>query len=194
MVQTLAPDRTDEPFREGILPRAPGGSEDLPDLHALHTLPKGVAVDRVSIAEEAGWRGVVRERLDDLLGGPGRGGMLGHVEVQDAPPMVGEHDQDEEHAPVSGGHREEVDGDQVADVVREERAPGLRRRGAPLRHLGISRDTVRSATLIPTFKSSPWILGAPHRGLAAAIRATRARISGVTGGRPTTGRRESRVQ
>src|SRR4029453_17066201 len=35
---------------------------------------------------------------------------------------------------------------------------------------GISRDTVRSATLIPTFKSSPWILGAPHRGLAAAIR------------------------
>ena len=61
------------------------------------------------------------------------------------------------------------------------------------RRFGISRDTVRSATLIPTFKSAPWILGAPHRGIAAAIRATKARISGVTGGRPTTGRRESRV-
>jgi hypothetical protein len=36
--------------------------------------------------------------------------------------------------------------------------------------------------------------GAPYRGLAAAIWVTSARISGVTGGRPTTGRWERRVQ
>ena len=105
--------------------------------------------------------------------------------------MVGEHDQDEEHAPVSGGHREEVDGDQVADVVREERAPVLRGLGAPLRH---EPGDGALGDVDTNLKSWPWILGAPHRGLAAAIRATRARMSGVTGSRPTTGRRESRVQ
>src|SRR3989442_8225305 len=48
----------------------------------------------------------------------------------------------------------------------------------------MSRETVRSATWKPSFSSSPWILGAPQRGLAAVIRVTRAAISGLTGGRP----------
>jgi hypothetical protein len=39
--------------------------------------------------------------------------MLGDVEVEDAPPMVGKHDEDEEHAEVRGRHREEIDRDQV---------------------------------------------------------------------------------
>src|SRR6516165_37033 len=59
---------------------------------------------------------------------------------------------------------------------------------------GRSRETVRSATSIPSFCSSPWIRGAPHRGFAAAIRVTRAVISALTGGRPPVGRLESLVQ
>jgi hypothetical protein len=43
-----------------------------------------------------------------------------------------------------------------------------------VRRFGITLETVRSATSIPSFKSSPWILGAPHRGFASAIRLTRA--------------------
>ena len=117
MVQTLTPDRADEPFREGVLPRALGRGQHFPDSQAFHSLPKRVTVDRVAIAEEVGRRGVVRERLHDLLGGPGRGGMLGHVEVNDAPPMRGEDDQDEEDAQVSGGNGEEVDRNQVSDMT-----------------------------------------------------------------------------
>ena len=60
--------------------------------------------------------------------------MLGDVEVDHPSPMVSEHDEDEKHAQVSGGHREEVEGDEVPGVVGEERAPGLRWRGAPLWH------------------------------------------------------------
>jgi hypothetical protein len=33
------------------------------------------------------------------------------------------------------------------------------------RRLGISRETVRSATSMPSFMSSPWIRGAPHKGV-----------------------------
>jgi hypothetical protein len=68
-VQTLAPDRADEPFREGVLPTVRRG-QHFADPQALHSLLERVAVDRVVIAEEVGWRGVVRECLHDLLGGP----------------------------------------------------------------------------------------------------------------------------
>ena len=36
--------------------------------------------------------------VHDLLGRPLRGGMLGHVEVDDPPATVSEHDEDEEDA------------------------------------------------------------------------------------------------
>src|SRR5438309_7421491 len=38
-----------------------------------------------------------------------------------------------------------------------------------VRRFGSSRETVRSATWMPSLRSSPWILGAPQSGLAAAI-------------------------
>ena len=77
--------------------------------HALHSVPKPLAVDLVTVAQEIGRRRVVREGGHDLLGGPVGGGVLGHVEVDDAPAMVGEHDEDEEDAEPSGGHGEEID-------------------------------------------------------------------------------------
>jgi hypothetical protein len=54
MIQALAPNRADEPLREGILPRAVGCREDLRDAHALYTMPELLAVDAVAIAEEIG--------------------------------------------------------------------------------------------------------------------------------------------
>ena len=54
--------------------------------------------------------------------------MLGDIEVEDAPPVVGEHDEDEQDAQTRGGDGEEIDGDEVADVIGQERAPRLRRR------------------------------------------------------------------
>src|SRR6267143_4292869 len=85
VIQTLAPDGADEPLREGVLPRAVRRREDFTDAHALHALPEDVTVDRVAIAEEIGRGGVVREGVNDLLGRPGRGGMLGDIEVEDSP-------------------------------------------------------------------------------------------------------------
>ena len=41
--------------------------------------------------------------IHDLLGGPLGGAMLVHVEVKDAPPMVREDDQNEEHTQLTGG-------------------------------------------------------------------------------------------
>jgi hypothetical protein len=60
--------------------------------------------------------------------------MLGDVEVEDTAAVVGEHDEDEEEAQAGRGHGEEIDRDQVPGMVGEERPPGLRGLGAPLRH------------------------------------------------------------
>jgi hypothetical protein len=56
------------------------------------------------------------------------------VPRHNAPAMVGEHDEDKEHTQAGAGDGEEIDGDDVPDMVGEERAPGLRRGCAPLRH------------------------------------------------------------
>src|SRR2546425_12715817 len=47
---------------------------------------------------------------------------------------------------------------------------------------------------MPSLRNSPWILGAPHRGLAAAILLTRALIAASTGGWPAGRRPESVAQ
>ena len=70
VVETVAPDRVDQAFGEGILPRAPGSREDFSDLHALHALAERVSVNRVAIAKEIGRGGVVGKGVHDLLSGP----------------------------------------------------------------------------------------------------------------------------
>jgi hypothetical protein len=81
VIQAFASDRSDEPFRERILPRAMRRREHLLDLHALQAVPKLLAVDAISVAEEIGRCGVVWKGVHDLLSGPGSGGVLGEVEV-----------------------------------------------------------------------------------------------------------------
>jgi hypothetical protein len=121
-----APDRTDEPLREGVLPRAVRRREHLLDPHALHAVPKWLIIDLVTITQEIGWRGLVREGVHDLLSGPVGGGGLGYVKVDDPTAVVGEDDEDEQDTEAGGGHGEAVDRDHVGDIVSEERAPGLR--------------------------------------------------------------------
>src|SRR6266446_10182674 len=134
MVQALASHRANEPLREGILPGTARGRDDFTDPHAFDALTKRVPVDTVAIAEKITRRRIVRERVDELLGGPGGGGMLGDVEVDEAPAVVGEHDEDEEDAEPSSGHGEEIDRDQVPDMIGQKGSPSLRWRGASLRN------------------------------------------------------------
>jgi hypothetical protein len=134
VIQTLASGSTDQALSERVLPPAVGRREDFVDPHARQAMPELVAVDSVTITQEIGRRGLVREGVHDLLSGPGGGGMLGHIEVDDAPAVVSEHDEDDEDAQASGRHGEEIGRDQVADVVGEERPLGLRGLGAPLGH------------------------------------------------------------
>src|SRR6185436_16898732 len=75
VIQALAPDRADEPLRERVLPRALRRRKNFVDAHALHAMAELLTVDLVTIPEEIGGSGVVREGVDKLLSRPGGGGM-----------------------------------------------------------------------------------------------------------------------
>src|SRR5271169_706416 len=50
-----------------------------------------------------------------------------HRPVQNATPVMGQHQKHVKYLETDGGHREEVDGDHLGEVVLRESAPGLRR-------------------------------------------------------------------
>ena len=54
VVETLAPDRTDQALRERILPGAVRRREDFLDPHALHAVAELLAIDLVTVAQEIG--------------------------------------------------------------------------------------------------------------------------------------------
>jgi len=90
---------------------------------------------------------------------------------------MGEHHEDEQDA--EGGRRddEEVHRDQIADVVAVTCGDLGSRRSRNVRHVcegGLRVRTMYLATVVwetsmPILRSSPWIRGALHKGLAALI-------------------------
>jgi len=125
VVEALAAQGPDQTFDIGILPRRPRGDLHLLDAPRLGSVGERDAVDRIAVAEELLRRGVPRERLDKLLGGPlGRGGV-GDVDVEDASAVVREDHEDEQHLEQHRGHGEEVHRDERPHVVGEKRPPSL---------------------------------------------------------------------
>jgi hypothetical protein len=59
----------------------------------------------------------------------------GHIEVENATPVVGQHQKYVKDLEMDSGHREEIDGDQRLGVILQKCAPGLRRRFAAAHHV-----------------------------------------------------------
>src|SRR5450432_3071082 len=128
VVEAIAADRADQALDERVLPGRAWRAQDFLEAHACEPVAEGGAVDPVAVAQQVPRRAGFGERLDDLLGGPGGGRMLRHVEVQDTSAVVRQYDEDVEHAKGRGRDREEVDGGERTDVIGQEGAPCLRRR------------------------------------------------------------------
>src|ERR1700687_2554243 len=77
MVETLAPNGSDQSLRIWVLPWAGRTRHDLSDTHAGDTTAEHVPVDGIAIPQQPPRRSVVRKRLNDLLRRPGGGGIFG---------------------------------------------------------------------------------------------------------------------
>src|ERR1700674_2186595 len=127
-VEAVAADTADQALNVGILPRTPRGTEDLLDAHALHAAVKHGPINRVPVPQQVLRGAIPRKGLDDLLSRPVRGGIRGDIEMDDAPSVMCQHEQHEEDLEAHRGYGEEIDGDELADVVLQERLPSGRGR------------------------------------------------------------------
>jgi hypothetical protein len=83
--------------------------QDLLDADLLHRSPNTRSVDRIAIPDDEPRRRVPRPCLAELLRGPRRGRMGGHVQVDDPASVVRAHDEDKQDTERGSRDREEVD-------------------------------------------------------------------------------------
>src|SRR5438876_11413991 len=77
LIEAFPSNRPDDALGEGILPGRSRGNEDLAHPQAFHPPSEHVAVDSVPIAEQVLGCGLFRKALDQLVGGPGGGWVVG---------------------------------------------------------------------------------------------------------------------
>jgi hypothetical protein len=135
MVQALTPNRTNNALDVGPLPGGSRGAEHFLDTHVSHLSPEGIAEDSIAVAQQVARQLIKGERFSQLLSGPLCCGVGGHIAVQNAPPVMSQHQKPIENQETYGRHSEEVDREQLLGVILQERAPGLRRRLATAHHV-----------------------------------------------------------
>jgi hypothetical protein len=121
LVETRTLDTANDSFRVRVLPRAV--KRNLDHTQMLDALSEGGAVDRVAVPSQVTWRGIPGKCFDDLLCGPLCCGVFGGVEVHDAPALVSQDDEDEEHLECGGWDGEEVTCHDVFDMGVQEGPP-----------------------------------------------------------------------
>jgi hypothetical protein len=102
-IEAFAANGADDALGEGILPGSARCDDNLANAHALDPALEISAVDGIAIAEEVSGAGLVRERVDNLLGGPGGRGMVGDADVEEFSAVVAEYHEAEEEAKVRVG-------------------------------------------------------------------------------------------
>jgi len=135
MVQQIMPAALDPPFRHAILPRTLERCPDRSHVQGSNGHGNLKSVFAVSIKYQKTGSRSERECLPQLLNDPEACRMFGHVEVQDAPTIVTDHEEAVDHAEGDRRHREEVHRGNRFAMVPEEGHPSLR-------GLGISRRSL----------------------------------------------------
>src|SRR5438445_3007996 len=135
MIEAFAPNGSDHSLHIGSLPRRARCRQDFADAHVSHLFSEVIAKDGITVTKQVA-RGLVKgERFSQLLSRPLRGRVGGHIEVQNATPVMGHYQKHVKNLETEGGYGEEVDGDQLLGMILQKGAPGLRRRLAAAHHV-----------------------------------------------------------
>jgi len=119
----------------GSLPRRARCRQDFTNAHVSHLFSEVIAKDPIAVPQQITRELVKGKCFPQLLCGPLRGRVSGHIEVQDAASIMGQHQEDVKHLEVDRRHGEEVDRNQLLGVIFQECAPGLRWGFARTRHI-----------------------------------------------------------
>jgi len=130
MIDTLAPDRADQPFGKAILPRRGWCSRLVPDAHGAQSAFRDGAVDPIPIANEI-FRGIIpRKCLRYLTRDPFRCRVCCDVDPDEVSAVEPNDDERIEQIEANGRDNEQVHGGNVRCVVTQKGAPSLAWRSA----------------------------------------------------------------
>src|SRR5262249_26554982 len=125
MVDAFAPDRSDQPFSEAILPRRSRSNGLIPDAHGTQTACDDGAVDAIPIANNE-LRGLVpRESFAELARDPVSGRICSYVDPDEVSPVQPNDDEGVEQVEANGRDNEQIHSSDVRRVVAQEGAPSL---------------------------------------------------------------------
>src|ERR1700747_561689 len=91
MVQALAPNRTNYALDVGPLPRGSRGAQHFLDAHVSHLSPEGIAENGIAVAQQVARQLIKGERFSQLLSRPFRRRMSRHIAVENASPVMSQH-------------------------------------------------------------------------------------------------------
>src|SRR5437870_13723380 len=113
MIEALASNRSNHSLYIGSLPRRARCRQNLADAHVSHLFSEGIPEDSIAVAQQVAREVVKGKCLPQLLSRLLRGRMSGHIEVQNAAPVMGQHQKHVKDLETDSGHGEEADGDQL---------------------------------------------------------------------------------
>src|SRR2546427_7923182 len=181
VIKAFPSNRADHPLGIRVLPRRAGRDDRLRDVQRLGLTRKSLSIDLVSVPNEIPGPLLQRARLEQLARRPFRSRMLRDIEMHQ-PALL--------WVSITSTNRTRK---VAVGTVKKSNAI---RSGAwffknvhhacdgSLRGRTMYFETLACETVRPSFNSSPWILGAPQRGLARLIRRIRSRSSVPSLGRP----------
>src|SRR5678816_2254130 len=117
MIQALPTDGSDQPFHVRSLPGRPRRREDLFDSHRLHLRCELVPKDPVSVPQQIMRRSVPRKCLTKLLGCPLRGWMRCYADMDNAAPIVCQHQKYVQDLEADCRYHKEIHRDQGLHTV-----------------------------------------------------------------------------
>ncbi len=126
MIETFAPDRTDDALDVRRLPGRPRCGQHFRDPHASQALPRGPPIDAAAIADHVARRRIPWKGLGDLLGDPDRRWVFRDTELHDPATVMAQDDEAVQQPERCGRDNKEIHRRQATDMVFEEPAPRLR--------------------------------------------------------------------
>src|ERR1700676_2193268 len=135
VVQTLAPDRSDQPFGKAVLPRRGRCNWLVSDTHGTQSARDDSAVDRILISDHIARSAIPRKSLGDLTCNPLRRRVGCDADPDEISAIKPDDDEAIQQLKANGRHYEQIHGGDVRRVASQKGPPFLTWRPASLDHI-----------------------------------------------------------
>ena len=126
MIEALTTNGSNHSLDIGPLPRRAGCRQDLADAHISQLFSEIMAENGITVAQQVARKLSEGKGLAHLLSRPLCSWVGGNIEVQNATPVMGQHQKHVENLEADRRHSEEIDGGQLLHMIVKECPPVLR--------------------------------------------------------------------